>query len=337
MATYMILPQRPRRNRKSSSIRNMLRENKLSVDDLIMPLFVMEGHGQKIPIKSMPGQYRYSLDKLLEKIRNLVQLNIPCVCLFPVIPDHLKSTDAREALNENGLYPRALKSVKDQFPDLTIMTDIALDPYSSDGHDGLLSSTKASSNKKKIKIMNDETVEILKDMALLQAKSGSDILGPSDMMDGRIGAIRRTLEEQGYTDINIISYTVKYASSFYHPFRDALDSTPKKGNKKTYQMDFCNSREALKEAKLDEMEGADALMVKPGLAYLDIIYQLKQSTYLPIAAYNVSGEYAMIKAADEKGWLDSKKIMLESLSAFKRAGADIILTYFAEEIAQILN
>jgi porphobilinogen synthase len=321
---------RSRRNRKNAAIRSLVQQNTITPNDLIAPLFFIEGSGQKVAIDSMPGQFRYSVDLLVEEVKQLHHLGIKCVSLFPAVDDSLKTSDARESFNPNGLNQRAIAEVKNAVPEMLIMTDIALDPYSSDGHDGIV-------NKETGEILNDETLEVLVKMALCQANAGSDILGPSDMMDGRVLAIRKALEEEGYKNVNIMSYTAKYASSFYGPFRDALDSAPKSGDKKTYQMDFANSDEAIREAIQDANEGADILMVKPGLSYLDIIYRLKQESLLPIAAYNVSGEYAMVKAAQQYGWLDGEKIMVETLTSFKRAGADIILTYFAKEMAQLLN
>ncbi len=320
---------RPRRNRKNEAIRSLTRQSIVSLDDLIMPLFFIEGKDQKVPISSMPGQFRYSIDNLVKEVKELNSLGVKCVSLFPAVKDSLKNKTASEAYNRDGLNQIAIKEIKNAVPDMLIMTDIALDPYSSDGHDGLVNS--------KGEILNDETLEVLTQMALCQAFAGSDILGPSDMMDGRVKAIREALEGENFKDTTIMSYTAKYASSYYGPFRDALDSAPKAGDKKTYQMDFSNSREALIEAKLDEEEGADILMVKPGLAFLDIIKLLKDNSSLPIAAYNVSGEYAMLKAAAMNGWLNYDQVMLENLTAFKRAGADIILTYHAKEFALLKN
>lgn len=326
----MHIINRPRRLRKNSGIRAMISENSLKVEDLIMPLFFCEGKQIKDPIKSMPGQFRYSIDELVKKTKELSQLGVRCVAIFPVINEELKSSRASEAINPNGLNQVAIDAIKQACPDLMIMTDIALDPYSSDGHDGIV-------DAKTGKILNDETLEILSQMALVQAEAGADIIGPSDMMDHRVGVIRKTLEAHSYSDIIIMSYSAKYASHFYGPFRDALDSAPKAGDKKTYQMDFRNGDEALKEAQLDIQEGADILMVKPGLSYLDVIYRLKQSFNVPIAAYNVSGEYAMVKAAHKNGWLDGEQVMVEALTSFKRAGADIILSYFTEEMATLLK
>ena len=321
---------RPRRNRKNAAVRRMVRENHLSPDDLIAPLFVIEGKDERHPISSMPGQYRYTLDKLIEKVEDLQKLEIPCVSLFPALRDELKDSRASESSNPDGLYLRAVREVKEKYPEMVVMTDVAMDPYSSDGHDGLVDTETGE-------ILNDESLEILCRMALAQANAGSDLIGPSDMMDGRVGAIRKTLESEGHNNVSIMSYTAKYASAFYGPFRDALDSAPKSGDKKTYQMNPANKREALMEASLDESEGADILMVKPGLPYLDVIHSLREFSTRPVAAYNVSGEYAMIKAAHEKGWLDGTATMLEMLTSFKRAGADMILTYFAEEAARELG
>ena len=326
----MLITSRPRRNRKSENIRNLISEYFVSCNDLIMPLFVIDGENKKVAIDSMPGQHRYSIDKLCQKATELYSMGIHTVALFPVIPESLKTKDAKEAYNPNGLNQLALKELKKSCPDLTIMTDVALDPYSSDGHDGIVDSKTGE-------ILNDATVEILQLMSLEQAKAGSDILGPSDMMDGRVGAIRSALDKANFENKSIMAYTAKYASSFYGPFRDALDSEPKNGDKKSYQMDFRSSSDALRELELDTMEGADIVMVKPGLPYLDIIQIFKQHSNLPVAAYNVSGEYAMIKAAAQNGWLDGEMAMVESLHSFKRAGADIILTYFAEEMAMLLQ
>lgn len=320
--------RRPRRNRKSASIRTMIEETTLSINDFIYPLFLIEGLGKKEEITSMPGIYRFSLDVLLKEIQECVNLGIKGFCIFPSLGDNKKDKFATESYNLNSLYNKALLKIKTQFKDVVVMTDIAMDPYSSDGHDGIVENGE---------ILNDETLEILGKMALAQAKSGADILGPSDMMDGRVGYIRKVLDEAGYSQVSIMSYTAKYASAFYGPFRDALDSAPKFGDKKTYQMNPANTREALIEADLDIEEGADMIMVKPALAYLDIIKLLKDNYNVPISAYNVSGEYAMIKAADEKGWLDGEKAMMESLLSIKRAGADIIITYFAKEAARLLN
>lgn len=316
---------RPRRNRKSAAIRNMVQENWLSVNDLIYPLFLIDGKNKKSEIKSMPGINRLSADLLLKEIEACLKLGLNTFCIFPSIDNKLKDKKATEGLNKKGLYPSSIKLIKKNFPEAVIMTDVAMDPYSSDGHDGLV---------KEGKILNDETLEILAKMALVQAEAGADIIGPSDMMDGRVGFIRDALDENGFTDVSIMSYTAKYASAFYGPFRDALDSAPKFGDKKTYQMNPANSKEAILEGELDFTEGADFLMVKPALSYLDIIKILKDNFTLPIAAYNVSGEYAMVKAAGAKGWIDEKRVRDEILLSMKRAGADVILTYFAKEFAQ---
>ena len=319
--------RRPRRNRKSAVIRAMVEETRLSVNDFIFPLFLIEGSDKKEEIPSMPGIYRYSLDVLLDEIQECMYLGIKGFCVFPSLGDNKKDKYATEGHRKDGFYIQALRKIKSKFPEIALMTDIAMDPYSSDGHDGILENGE---------ILNDETLEILGKMALAQAEAGADILGPSDMMDGRVGYIRKVLDEAGYTQVSIMSYTAKYASAFYGPFRDALDSAPKFGDKKTYQMNPANANEALIEADLDIEEGADMMMVKPALAYLDIIKSLKDHYNVPITAYNVSGEYAMLKAASGKGWLDGEKVMMETLLSIKRAGADIILTYFAKEAARIL-
>lgn len=326
----MFQHSRPRRLRRNDAIRAMVEENSVSAKDLIAPLFFIEGNSKKVDIESMPGQSRFSVDLLVDEVLKLQDLGVDTVALFPAIDESLKSKDAKESYNDDGLNQRAVRAVKERVPEMTIMTDVALDPYSSDGHDGLV-------DPKTGEILNDPTLEVLCKMALAQARAGSDIVGPSDMMDGRVGAIREALDSEGFTNVLIMSYTAKYASHFYGPFRDALDSAPKAGDKKTYQMNFANRREALKELELDINEGADIVMVKPGLSYLDIISDLKQHCHLPVAAYNVSGEYAMVKAAEEKGWLDGEMIMVETLTSFKRAGADIILTYFSQEMAKFLK
>ncbi len=321
---------RPRRNRQNEVIRSMVRETFLSPDHFIAPLFVIEGKNQVIPIKSMPGHSRLSIDELIKEAKELHSLGVKCVALFPAIDDKFKTPDAREAYNREGLNFRAIRAIKESVPGMLVMADVALDPYSSEGHDGLV-------DPKTGEILNDPTLEILAKQAVCEAHAGADIIGPSDMMDGRVGHIRRALDESNFQNALIMSYTAKYASGYYGPFREALDSAPKKGDKKTYQMDPANSTEALREAQLDTEEGADILMVKPGLPYLDIIYRLKEMSTLPIAAYNVSGEYAMVKAAAQNGWIDNDKVILETLTSFRRAGADIILTYFAKEAARLLN
>ncbi|WP_299984293.1 porphobilinogen synthase [uncultured Pontibacter sp.] len=323
-----MITKRPRRNRYNEVIRSMVQETALELNDFIFPLFIIEGQNQKVEVASMPGINRYSVDTLLDEVASCVDLGIKAFAPFPSIPENLKDKYAKESQNPDGLFPRAIREIKKNFPDVVLMTDVAMDPYSSDGHDGIVIDGE---------IVNDETLEVLGKMALTQAQAGADIVGPSDMMDGRVGHIRRVLDENGFHKVGIMSYTAKYASAFYGPFRDALDSAPKMGDKKTYQMNPANSREALIEAALDNEEGADYLMVKPALAYLDIIKLLRDNSHLPIAAYNVSGEYAMVKAAGLKGWIDGEKAMLESLLSIKRAGADIILSYFAKDFAKYLQ
>ncbi len=318
--------RRPRRNRKTPAIRSMVAETNISTDNLIFPLFLIEGQHKKIEVNSMPGIYRFSLDNLLKEIEECLKLGIKTFAPFPAIDESKKDKLATESHNPEGLYSQAIAKIKSEFPECCLVTDVAMDPYSADGHDGIVENGE---------ILNDETLEVLGKMALTQARAGADILGPSDMMDGRVGFLRNVLDENGYKNVSIMSYTAKYASAFYGPFRDALDSAPKAGDKKTYQMDPANKREALIEADLDVAEGADFLMVKPALAYLDIIQLLKTNYDLPVAAYNVSGEYAMVMAAAEKGWLDRDKTMIESLNSIRRAGADVILTYFAKEFAKI--
>jgi porphobilinogen synthase len=318
--------QRPRRNRKSNAIRNMIAETKLSTSSLIYPLFLVEGQNKKIAIDSMPNCYRWSLDKILKEIESCGKLGIENFVLFPAIEDHLKDKKATYSYDSKNFYLKAIREIKKQFPEFTLMSDVAMDPYSSDGHDGYVENGK---------IINDITLPILGRMSIAQAEAGIDIIGPSDMMDGRIDFIRGELDENGFTDASLMSYTAKYASAFYGPFREALDSAPKSGNKKTYQMDPRNKNEALLEAELDELEGADILMIKPALSYLDVIQSVKSKTNLPVSAYNVSGEYAMIHAASQKGWLDYNDAFTECLISIKRAGADIILTYFAKDFAKI--
>lgn len=317
--------RRPRRNRKSRAIRDMVEETQVTTRDLIFPIFLLDGTNKKTEVASMPGIFRLSGDLLLKEVEECLKLGIQAFDIFPAVEDQYKDATGSKSYDPNFFYLKSLREVKKRFPEACIMTDIALDPYSSDGHDGLV---------KDGKILNDETLEILGKMALAQADTGIDMVGPSDMMDGRVGYIRETLDENGFSDVGIISYTAKYASVFYNPFRDALDSSPKFGDKKTYQMNPANWREALIEAELDSQEGADFLMVKPALAYLDIIRLLKDNFSLPIAAYNVSGEYSMIKAAAEKGWLDGDRVMRETLLSIKRAGADVILSYFAKDFAR---
>jgi porphobilinogen synthase len=323
------LRHRPRRLRRTPAIRQMVQETQIRTSDLIYPMFVMEGEGQKVEVASMPGCYRFSLDLLLREIADIYELGIQAIALFPVVPESKKDDMGTESYNPEGLVQRTVAAIKRDIPDIFVITDIALDPFTSHGHDGLLGEDGS--------ILNDPTVEVLKKMAVSQAAAGADMVAPSDMMDGRIGAIREALDEAGYINVGILAYSAKYASAYYGPFRDALDSAPKSGDKKTYQMDPANSREAIKEVLLDIEEGADIVMVKPALPYLDIIRQIRDVTDVPIAAYNVSGEYAMIKAAGEKGWIDEKKVILETLTSIKRAGAHLILTYFAKEVALMLK
>jgi porphobilinogen synthase len=322
------LSNRPRRLRQTENLRRMVRETSLRVEDLIYPLFVMEGENQRVEVPSMPECYRYTLDLLLKEIKDSYALGITAIALFPLIPDKQKDNAGTESYNPNGLIPRTIRAIKQEIPEIVVIADVALDPYSSEGHDGIVADGK---------ILNDETVAVLVEQALVQAEAGADFVAPSDMMDGRIGAIRQALDEKKFINTGILAYSAKYASAYYGPFRDALDSAPKFGDKQTYQMDAANGREAIKEIELDILEGADILMIKPALAYLDIIWRVKQHTNLPVAAYNVSGEYAMIKAAAERGWIDEKKVVLESLTSMKRAGADLILTYFAKQVALLIN
>ena len=302
----------------------MVQENTVSVNDFIFPLFLIDGKNKTTEVNSMPGIFRFSPDLILKEIESCMKLGIKAFDVFPSINNKLKDKRATESLNKNGLYLKTLTQIKKEFPEACIMTDVAMDPYSSDGHDGLV---------EKGEIVNDKTLAILAKMAVSQADCGIDIVGPSDMMDGRVGVIREALDKAGHTNVSIMSYTAKYASGFYGPFRDALDSAPKFGDKKSYQMNPANSKEALIEAQLDTNEGADFLMVKPALSYLDVIKDLSTNFELPIAAYNVSGEYAMVKAAAAKGWIDGDKVSEEILLSIKRAGASIILTYFAKEWA----
>ncbi len=321
---------RPRRLRRTDWSRRLVRESRLSTDDLIWPAFVVEGAGRREPVSSMPGVERLSIDLLVEAVAEARDLGIPAVSLFPNTPDERRSADAAEAWNPENLVCRAVRAIKAAVPDIGVMTDVALDPYTSHGQDGLIDEDGT--------VLNDETIEALVRQALNQAAAGCDILGPSDMMDGRIGEIRTALEGAGHQDVQIMAYTAKYASAFYGPFRDAVGSGARlKGDKRTYQMDPANADEALREAALDLAEGADSIMVKPGMPYLDIVRLLKQEFRCPVFAYQVSGEYAMLKAAMEKGWLDAEKAMMESLVAFRRAGADGILTYFAKDAARLLK
>ncbi len=322
---------RPRRNRRTSAIRSMVRENILSPADLILPMFFHED-AEDTPIPSMPGVTRWSLASLVREAGEAHALGIPAVVLFPKIEDSLKTPLAEESFNDNGLVPRAIRAIKAAHPTLCVITDVALDPYNSEGHDGIVQRNE----KGTLEILNDETVDVLCSQALSHARAGADIVAPSDMMDGRVAAIREALDDEDFINVSILSYTAKYASAFYGPFRGALDSAPKDGDKKTYQMDPANTREALRETLLDEAEGADILMVKPAGLYLDVIAKVRETSTLPIAAYQVSGEYLMLKSASASGWLDEKAIVLESLIAIKRAGADMIMTYFAKDVCKWL-
>jgi len=323
-----ILTHRPRRLRKQEFNRSLVRENTLTANDLIYPLFVIEGENIKEKIDSMPGIERLSIDQLLIEAKEIVDLKIQAIALFPVISSEKKTEDAEESYNSDGLVQRAVRALKRSFPELAVITDVALDPFTSHGQDGLIDSNGY--------VLNDETVEVLIKQALSHAEAGADIVAPSDMMDGRIGAIRNALEESGFKNTNILSYAAKYASSFYGPFRDAVGSSGSlgKSDKKTYQMDPGNVNEAIREVELDINEGADMVMIKPGLPYLDIVSSVKQTFGVPTFAYHVSGEYAMLKAASQKNWIDEKSTVLETLLCFKRAGADAILTYYAKDAAK---
>lgn len=314
--------------RVSPAIRAMVAETILRPSDFIAPLFVTEGENVQEEISSMPGYFRYSLDLTIREAKELWSLGIKSVLLFVKAPDSVKDNKGTEAVNPNGLMQRAIRGIKNAVPDMVVMTDVALDPYSSYGHDGIVDGTE---------IVNDRTVEVLARMSLSHAQAGADFVAPSDMMDGRILAIRNILEENGFDKTGIMAYSAKYASCFYGPFRDALDSAPGFGDKKTYQMDYANSREAIKETLMDIEEGADIVMVKPAMAYLDIMRIIKDRTTVPVSAYHVSGEYAMIKAAAANGWLDENKAILESMTSIKRAGADLIATYFAKDAVRLLN
>ena len=316
---------RPRRNRKSAAIRNMVEETKLGVENLIYPIFLKDGNNIKEEVSSLPNNFRWSIDLLLPELESCLNLGITTFDIFPAVEENLKDKIASYSYSEDNFYLHAIRKIKETFPELMLMSDVALDPYSSDGHDGYVENGK---------ILNDETLPILAKMALAQAQAGIDIIGPSDMMDGRVGVIRETLDANGFTEVSIMSYTAKYASAFYGPFRDALNSAPKSGDKKTYQMNPANKREALLEAQLDFEEGADMLMVKPALCYLDVIQLLKDNFNVPITAYNVSGECAMVYAAAKNGWLDYERAVYEMLLSMRRAGADGILTYFAKDFAE---
>jgi porphobilinogen synthase len=319
------LPIRPRRNRRTAALRGLMRETELSPAHLILPLFVTGGDDTRIPIGAMPGCFRLSVNHIVALAREAWALGVPAVALFPALPDSVKDQRATESTNPDGLLQRTVRALKDALPELTVITDVAMDPYSSDGHDGYVQDGQ---------ILNDVTLEILAAMAVAQAEAGADLVAPSDMMDGRVGVLREALDEAGHANAGILAYSAKYASSFYGPFREALDSAPRSGDKKTYQMDPANRREALREVLLDVAEGADIVMVKPAMPYLDIIADVAAHVEVPVAAYQVSGEYAMIKAASANGWLTEEAAMVESLTAIRRAGADMILTYFAIDYAK---
>ena len=319
---------RPRRNRKNAVIRAMVEETKLGTENLIYPMFLQDGKGIKTEIKSLPNNFRWSLDTLLPEIEECIKLGINQYVLFPAIEESLKDKIASHSYASDNFYLNVISTLKKEFPDIVLMSDVAMDPYSSDGHDGLVENGK---------ILNDESLPILAKMAIAQSQAGIDILGPSDMMDGRVGFLREALDKEGFTDVSIMSYSAKYASAFYGPFREALDSAPKAGDKKTYQMNPANRREAIIEAELDINEGADMLMVKPALCYLDVISMLKENFPVPITAYNVSGECAMVYAAAQNGWLNYEATMSEMLLSIRRAGADGILTYFAKDFCKTLK
>lgn len=324
----MYLQRRNRILRQSPAIRSMVAEASLSPDDFIVPLFIDEGENKKIEIASMPGYYRMSLDLTVKEVKELWNMGLKSVLLFIKCKDELKDNKGTEAVNPNGLMQRSIKAIKNAVPEMLVMTDVALDPFSSYGHDGIVEGTE---------IVNDATVEVLAKMSVSHAQAGADFVAPSDMMDGRIGAIRKALEENGLNKTGIMSYSAKYASCFYGPFRDALDSAPGFGDKKTYQMDYHNRIEAVKETLMDIEEGADIVMVKPALSYLDVIREVKNAVTVPVSAYNISGEYAMIKAAAKLGWIDEDKAILETLTSMKRAGADLIATYFAKDAVRLIG
>ncbi|HYK47744.1 MAG TPA: porphobilinogen synthase, partial [Parafilimonas sp.] len=323
----MFLPRRPRILRANPSIRRMVAETVLTPNDFIVPLFIDEGENVQMEIASMPDYYRRSIDLTVKEVKEIWDLGIKSVLLFIKCKDELKDNTGKEAWNPDGLMQRSIKAIKDAVPEMYVMTDVALDPYSSYGHDGIVENGE---------IVNDPTVEALVKMSISHAEAGADMVAPSDMMDGRIGAIRKGLEENNFTKVGIMAYSAKYASCFYGPFRDALDSAPGFGDKKTYQMDYCNRLEAVKEALMDVEEGADIVMVKPGLPYLDIVREVKNAVNVPVSVYNISGEYAMIKAAAKMGWIDESKAIMETLTSIKRAGASLIATYFAKEAASMM-
>jgi porphobilinogen synthase len=324
----MFLPRRNRILRQSPAIRNLVAETILSPNDFIVPLFIIEGENQVAEISSMPGYFRRSLDMTVMEVKELWAMGLQCVLLFVKSKDALKDNKGTEALNPDGLMQRSIRAIKEAVPGMLVMTDVALDPYSSFGHDGIVENGE---------IVNDATVEVLAQMSVSHAASGADFVAPSDMMDGRIGAIRKALEKSNHHKTGIMAYSAKYASCFYGPFRDALDSAPGFGDKKTYQMDYANRIEAVKEAMMDVEEGADMVMVKPALSYLDIIREVKNSVDVPVSCYNISGEYAMIKAAAKMGWIDHDKAVIETLTSMKRAGADMIATYFAKDVVRMMN
>ncbi|MGG9960389.1 porphobilinogen synthase [Ferruginibacter sp. SUN106] len=324
----MYLQRRNRILRQSPAIRSMVAETMLTPNDFIVPLFITEGENITQEIASMPNYFRYSIDNTVKEVKELWRMGIKSVLLFVKSKDELKDNKGTEAINPNGLMQRSIKAIKDTVPEMLVMTDVALDPFSSYGHDGIVENGQ---------IVNDPTVEVLAQMSVSHAQAGADFVAPSDMMDGRIGAIRKALEENNFINTGIMAYSAKYASCFYGPFRDALDSAPGFGDKKTYQMDYANRIEAVKEALMDVEEGADIVMVKPGLPYLDIVREVKNAVDVPVSVYNISGEYAMIKAAAKMGWIDEDKAILETLTSFKRAGADLIATYFAKDAVRILN
>lgn len=324
----MYLQRRNRILRQSQAIRSLVAETHLTPNDFIVPLFIIEGQGIKEEISSMPNYFRMSLDNTVKEVKELWSMGLKSVLLFIKCKDELKDNTGKEALNPNGLMQRSIKAIKEACPEMLVMTDVALDPFSSYGHDGIVENNE---------IVNDKTVEVLAKMSVSHAKAGADFVAPSDMMDGRIAGIREALEQSGFTKTGIMSYSAKYASCFYGPFRDALDSAPGFGDKKTYQMDYANRAEAIKETLMDVEEGADIVMVKPALAYLDIIREVKNAVEIPVSAYNISGEYAMIKAAAKMGWLNEDKAILETLTSIKRAGADLIATYFAKDAIKLLS
>lgn len=325
-SNILSIPKRPRRNRKSPAIRALAQETHLHPSNLIAPLFVLEGKNQRQPIKSMPGIERLSIDLLIEEAKTLFKLGVRAVDLFPVIDINLKDKTGSEAIRPNNLFCRAIKALKNEIPEMCVMVDVALDPFTDHGHDGLIN--------EKGKILNDATLERLGEMSILAAEAGVDVIAPSDMMDGRVAYLREKLDRAGHTEVSILAYAAKYSSAFYGPFREALQSAPKFGDKKTYQMNPANQKEALLESALDEEEGADMLLIKPALAYLDVIAKVKEQTFLPLGAYHVSGEYAMVMAAAQNGWLDADKVFYECLLSIKRAGADFILTYAARRICE---